>query len=103
MDNKQPRGIEELKRARNISTQEDKNKEQFGYVYVDSYLDNSDKLEDWGKGNLFDNFYSVIEGEGSLKKYIENILQKKRSQAIGIEFGGLGINLFKGFSPGFFK
>ena len=100
MDSKQPRGIDELKRARAISTSEDKMLGRAQYINVDSPLGTE---FNWQGGAFSRNFCSVIGEERSLKRYIEGVLQKKRGQAIGIEFGGLGINLFKGFSPGFFK
>jgi len=38
-----------------------------------------------------------------MRSYIESSLDGKRGKALGIEFGGIGSNLFRGFSKGFFK
>jgi len=39
----------------------------------------------------------------SFKEYIEDILRGREGQAIGIDFGGVGSRVFRGFSKGFFK
>lgn len=67
------------------------------YKFLDSPLDK-------GKNNFFESFRHVLpENTKSIKEYVENILQNKRGKVIGIEFGGVGANVFKAFSPGFFK
>ncbi len=52
-------------------------------------------------------FSSLMEHGGSpkvsLKEYIEDLLRGREGQAIGIDFGGLGSRVFRGFDKGFFR
>jgi len=70
------------------------------YTWLDSHLDNSTL----GKSFL-ESFYPLLEGkfEYSLRRYIENSLSKSKGEAIGVEFGGVGVQLFSDFRSGFFK
>jgi hypothetical protein len=47
--------------------------------------------------------YVLPPGSGTLRHYIQETLEKKRGEAIGIEFGGPGSALFSGFPRGFFE
>lgn len=51
----------------------------------------------------FSSTYRVFLKERGLKSYVESELQDRQGQALGIELGGLGSKLFRGFSDGFFK
>lgn len=67
------------------------------YIYLDSHIDK-------GRESFYESFKKVIpEKYTSMKEYIEDMLQDKKGKAIGIEFGGLGYNLFGSFSKGFFE
>ena len=67
------------------------------YGFKDSALDS-------GNGRFLDSFKNVLpEGEKELRAYIEKTLKAKKGKAVGIEFGGMGYNLFSSFQEGFFK
>jgi len=57
------------------------------------------------RGWSFSNFFKeVVPPEyENLQTYIEEALKGRRGNAVGIEFGGPGSELFAGFSEGFFK
>ena len=57
------------------------------------------------KGWSFSNFFKEVVPTGyeDLQTYIEEALKDRRGNAVGIEFGGPGSELFAGFSEGFFK
>jgi hypothetical protein len=73
------------------------------YAWVDSPLDTHD-FAGTSRGKTFlESFDDVFPPEKfSLRSYIEEQLEDKDGQAIGVEFGGPGSKLFKGFSSGFF-
>jgi hypothetical protein len=96
-------GTNAMRDARKITTETDRQKGRRDYAYVNSTLDTTDEFGDWVEGSFFNTFHKTIEEYDSLQEYIENILKEKKGEAVGIEFGGLGINLFKSFTPGFFK
>ncbi len=57
-----------------------------------------------GYGDISSTFAPVLpEGAGNIKEYIEITLETREGNAVGVEFGGVGANLFSGFTPGFFK
>jgi len=49
-----------------------------------------------------ESFYDTFYDNKGIRHYIEKILKAKAGKAIGIEFGGVGENLFSGFTSGFF-
>ena len=51
----------------------------------------------------FTESFNRVIPEGDIRKYIEHILESRKGRAIGIEFGGVGENLFRDFSGGFFQ
>jgi hypothetical protein len=52
----------------------------------------------------FDSEFNMFAPEGqNLRDYIEEVLRPRKGQAVAIEFGGPGSNLFAGFSEGFFR
>jgi len=70
------------------------------YTWVDSSLDGPERI---GGRSFADSFQGVLpEGEKSFKNYIETTLKERKGKAIGVEFGGIGSRLFRGFTPGFF-
>ena len=71
------------------------------YTWIDSPLEGSGMV---GQGLDFGSSFKDVlpKREISLKNYIETILQKRKGRAIGVEFGGVGLRLFNGFTPGFF-
>lgn len=73
------------------------------YSWLDSPLDRPNP--DYFPGKPFlDSFKPVLpESVVSLKDYIETTLRKRKCKAIGIEFGGIGLDFFSGFTDGFFK
>jgi len=70
------------------------------YSWVNSSVDGPDEID----GQPFRNSFRDIlpKQERSLKDYIEKVLAKRKGEAIGIEFGGIGSRLFSDFTPGFF-
>ncbi len=67
------------------------------------YRDTNSPLEN-GNSNYSLFFEAVLpEGQKNLRSYIESSLAEKKGAALGVEFGGIGSNLFRGFSKGFFK
>lgn len=69
------------------------------YMWIDSPLEGSHE-----PGKSFDWFFAkLIPRTETLRSYIEKILESKNGKAVGVEFGGPGLNVFKGFTPGFFK
>ncbi|MES2930911.1 MAG: hypothetical protein V4665_03965 [Patescibacteria group bacterium] len=71
------------------------------YTDVDSPLEGS--MVDTGNSFSF-SFHEIIpQGYINMRDYIEKNLAEKKGHAVGIEFGGLGYNLFAGFDRGFFK
>ena len=72
------------------------------YGWLDSPLDNPESsLTD---KPLYETFKSLLPpGEKSLRNYIESTLEDKRGDAVGIEFGGIGVKAFSQFSQGFFR
>lgn len=68
------------------------------YGWVDS------SIEEGTQGSFNYSFYKVLpRGVNNIREYIEHILEDKKSKAIGVEFGGPGDRLFKGFTPELFK
>lgn len=78
---------------------EDKLKMRRNHSYrnIDSHLENEDASFSYFFRNV------LPEGQKNMKSYIESVFQEKRGNIIGVEFGGIGSNLFRGFSKGFFK
>lgn len=79
------------------------------YTWIDSPLD-IDNDDGYHGVSYRDTFKRVLPIDGNnssqefgLREYIEKILEKRKGEAIGVEFGGIGVNLFEGFSSGFFK
>ncbi len=72
-------------------------KENHHYGDIDSYLEKG--------GTSFSYFFRNVlpEGQKNMKSYIESSLKERKGKALGIEFGGIGSNLFRGFSKGLFK
>ena len=70
------------------------------YTWVDSSLDNPREFDGASFVNSFKDL--LPKGETSLRNYIETVLKEKKGSAIGIEFGGVGSRLFRGFTPDFF-
>lgn len=69
------------------------------YTWKDSPLDDPSI-----KGSFVNSFREVLPGrETSLRFYIETVLRERKGKAIGMEFGGIGSKLFRGFTPGFFS
>jgi hypothetical protein len=69
--------------------------QNFPWRYFDTALANDkNSFEAWFAGVL-------PEGETSLQEYVEKILAPKPFKR-GLEIGGIGTRLFKGFTPGFF-
>lgn len=66
------------------------------------YRDTNSPLEN-GNSNYSLFFEAVLPEGQNLRSYIESSLAEKEGSAIGVEFGGIGSNLFRGFSKGFFK
>ncbi len=102
-ENRNLTGTEMMRRVRSITTEEDRMVGRDCYGSVDSALDSSASNNHSAGATMYSTFYQIIDHHESLREYVENILQKHKGSAIGIEFGGLGINLFKSFTPGFFK
>ncbi len=48
-------------------------------------------------------FQKLLPEGVNLKEFIENSLSERKGQAVGIDIGGLGSQVFKEFSPGFFE
>ena len=98
--------VENTKRAASESVSQEL--EDRAYEYSNSVLSNRGKYG-YETGDERDysfegTFLDVLpEGQTNLKEYIETTLTGKKGEAIGVEFGGLGSELFAGFSPGFFK
>jgi len=71
------------------------------YLWLDSPLDKKDEF----KSRTFkESFQEILpEGEKSLRHYVEDVLKDKKGQAVGVEFGGIGVKLFDGFTKNFFK
>ncbi len=85
-------GTKAMREARMITTKRDRSNR---YGIVDARLNRS-------VTGFERTFRRVCKGE-RMKNYIETVLEKMRGEAIGIEFGGLAINLFNDFDKGLFK
>jgi hypothetical protein len=84
--------------ARKTEVLKNINLEQY-YSWLDSCLDSNPE-----GSSFFRSFRDIIPStESSLGEYIEKILSERRGNAIGVEFGGPGKELFKGFSKNFFN
>ena len=70
------------------------------YTWIDSPLDGPNIIDGKSFGKSFG--YLLPEGEASLRNYIETTLARRKSKAVGVEFGGIGSRLFSEFTPGFF-
>ncbi len=69
----------------------------------DTPIMHNSSLEDpFDGGSLRNSFKGILGGEKSLKKYIEDKLESKKGKAVGVEFGGNAVDVFKGFSKDFF-
>lgn len=64
------------------------------YTILDSEISGNESFED--------SFKYVLPAPGDLRYYIQKTLEKRKMKAIGVEFGGVGSNLFAGFSDKFF-
>jgi len=95
-------GTKAMREAQRVSTADDKKRGRQEYSCVDSDLDDFDDGS-WRETAYINTFHHVIDDYNSIKDYVEIVLEKKRGKAVGIDFGGLGINVFKGFTPGFFE
>ena len=74
------------------------------YTWHDSSLDGNGWVLHDGDYPLQASFKKLIPPHHTrLSRHIEQLLQEKRGNAVGIEFGGTGSKLFKGFEPQFFK
>ena len=83
-----------------VERSKEKSMSTIQYNFLDSSLDGN-----FG-GTFFQSFKNVLPKEAQpkgLKAYIEHVLEAKKGEAVGIEFGGTGLKLFKDFTPGFFK
>lgn len=64
----------------------------------------------WGPGSYYDSnlvsfsnrFSDVLPSGNDLREYIETTFASQKGKLIGLELGGPGVELFRGFSPGFF-
>jgi hypothetical protein len=70
------------------------------FSYTNSSLEAGGSLLDFPFAKAFEGV--LPEGERSLRHYIEGILAHRKGEAIAIEFGGPGSQLFEGFSRDFF-
>jgi hypothetical protein len=85
--------IEEFKRVGVKKIQYDEH-----YKWTDSPLDGHHG------SSFYHAFVDFLPREGrSLRHFIETTLEKKKGHAVGVEFGGVGVQLFKGFSDKFFE
>ena len=88
------------------ATTEFKNEGRRGVIDRYSWRDSpigEDEDEYFYKGKPFDRSFQSGLTEGKrLKAYIETVLESRKGKAIGVEFGGVGSNLFSGFTPRFF-
>lgn len=76
------------------------------YTWLDSPLDNEGPASCAGY-SMFNTFHNTLphpaDGqEKSMRAYIESVLHERAGKANGIEFGGIGVQLFGDFSDGFF-
>ncbi len=85
-------GTKAMREARSVTTECDR-KSDYGIVDAELAL----------KVTSFDRVFKGVVAGGDIKRTVEIALEKSKGEAIGVEFGGMGINLFKGFSDGFFK
>lgn len=71
------------------------------YGWKDSALEGH---EDSPELSYAQTFKALLPWPGcSFKQYIETIIKKRKGKAIGVDFGGVGSELFSGFSPKFFS
>ncbi len=90
--------------AKSISKISELSPEKFHdyYTWRDSSLDGP--YDHYDLSPFSTTFHDVLPREtGTMKKYIEQVLAKRKGSAIGIEFGGIGSEVFSGFTKGFFK
>lgn len=67
------------------------------YFWLDSSLDG-------GSSSFYSSFKNVLpENVRFLREYIEETLKSRKGEAVGVEFGGIGLNAFGRFTPDFFK
>ena len=67
------------------------------YTWLDSPIDAS-----WYYITMEDTFERLLPQSVRLHTYIEKLLEDKASKARGLELGGVGARMFRGFSPDFF-
>lgn len=78
--------------------------QQEGQRMCDShYYNNRDSHLEYKDASFAFFFRNVLPEGYNMRTYIESSLKEKQGKALGIEFGGVGQNLFRGFSEGFFK
>ncbi|MFA6353825.1 MAG: hypothetical protein WCW93_02750 [Candidatus Paceibacterota bacterium] len=71
------------------------------YSWLDSPLD--EDFHSIGGESFAKSFYYILpESNKNMKSYVQECLKKKEGEAVGVEFGGIGSNVFKSFSSGFF-
>src|SRR5579859_3685773 len=75
------------------------------FTWEDSALGYKSTRDSFEFYSSFQNFFAAVlpESEKSLRNYIEKILEGRKGKAIGVEFGGTGVTLFRGFTPNFFR
>lgn len=62
-----------------------------------------DSPAEWHKASFGNSFRELIPTDTDFVAYIEGELRNRNGEALGIEFGGMGNELFKGFKKGLFK
>ena len=86
---------EEIKRAEEVFKKLQQNEKN--YRWNDSALDA-------GKTSFLNSFYMVLPGnEYKLGAYLEKVFAPRKGEILAIEFGGDGVELFRGFTKGFIK
>jgi len=79
----------------------------YNYTALNSPLDSSHDKSEYNyerEVSFYRTFRKILpEGVTSLRQYIEEVLADKKGRAVGMEFGGIGVNAFSGFTRGFFK
>lgn len=96
--------LEKRENVTQLSRAEQRAVVERNFVWIDSPLESDPHDTDPRSDTIAESFRKLLPGrERNVKNYIEQTLKERAGKAIGIEFGGPGSELFRGFSKGFFE
>lgn len=74
------------------------------FTWLDSHANYSNySIKGEGGASFSDSFREILPRGKKLTRYVEETFKENEGKMIGVEFGGVGSNFFRDFSPGFFQ